>query len=209
MVGLKQMTGAMKQIQPIAEESAKKAQWDPKKIPNYKKQLKLYRANNPADAETLPDRIRQQFPGEIKPEESQFPARSSGSLPKACRQPQNSTGAQPEYLQKNTNIANYCLLFSLFNCDFNQNIYYRAQITLTLKNFHKQIIYTYKRFKKTYLHDQMFIFAYYFHFSTTHKNGTSFFRFASVAIIGYFPALSNTLPPTHFLKKSSFFQKTA
>ena len=66
MVGLKQMTGAMKQIQPIAEESAKKAQWDPKKIPNYKKQLKLYRANNPADAETLPDRIKQQFPGEIQ-----------------------------------------------------------------------------------------------------------------------------------------------
>ena len=55
----------------------------------------------------------------------------------------------------------------------------------------------------------MFIFAYYFHFSTTHENGTSFFRFAPVAIIGYFPALSNTLPPTHFLKKSSFFQKTA
>ena len=77
-----------------------------------------------------------------------FLLRSSGSLPKACRQPRNSTGAQPEYLQKNTNIANYCLLFSLFNCNFNQNIYYRAQITLTLKNFHKQIIYTYKRFKK-------------------------------------------------------------
>ena len=66
LTGLKQMTGAMKQIQPIAEESAKKAQWDPKKIPNYKKQLKLYRANNPDDAETLPDRIKQQFPGEIQ-----------------------------------------------------------------------------------------------------------------------------------------------
>lgn len=66
MVGLKQMTGAMKQIQPIAEESAKKAQWDPKKIPNYKKQLKLYRANNPGEAETLPDRIKQQFPGGIQ-----------------------------------------------------------------------------------------------------------------------------------------------
>ena len=70
-------------------------------------------------------------------------------------------------------------------------------------------LFTFIKDSTTYLHNKMFIFAYYFHFSTTHKNGTSFFRFAPVAIIGYFPALSNTLPPTHFLKKSSFFQKTA
>ena len=56
----------------------------------------------------------------------------------------------------------------------------------------------------------MFIFLHIiFIFSTTHKNEASFFRFAHVAIIGYFPALFATTPPTHFLKKSSFFQKTA
>lgn len=170
MVGLKQMTGAMKQIQSIAEGSAKKTQWGPKKIPNHKKQLMLYRANNPDDAETLPDRIRQQFHGEIQVGSVSGETAGKVLLRFALQRPgeklpagqlapvripsqkhaanlETPQGHNPNIYKK---IANFCLLFSLFNCDFNQNIYYRAQITLTLKNFHKQIIYTYKRFKNIF-----------------------------------------------------------
>ena len=51
--------------------------------------------------------------GEIKPEESQFLAQIV-RIPsqKACRQPRNSTGAQPEYLQKKHKYRQ--LLFIIF-----------------------------------------------------------------------------------------------
>ena len=87
--------------------------------------------------------------GEIKPKNSQFLAQIVRTpSQKHAADLETPQGHNPNIYKKNTNIANYCLLFSLFKYNFNQNIYYRAQITLTLKNFHKQIIYTYKRFKK-------------------------------------------------------------
>ena len=95
--------------------------------------------------------------GEIKPEESQFLAQIV-RIPsqKHAANLETPQGHNPNIYKKNTNIANYCLLFSLFNCDFNQNIYYRAQITLTLKNFHKQIIYIYKRFNNIFAQQNVY-----------------------------------------------------
>lgn len=64
--GLNDMTAAMKKIQPAAEASAAKAQWDPKRQPGYGRQADKYKENNPEETRKLPESIRQNFPGEIQ-----------------------------------------------------------------------------------------------------------------------------------------------
>lgn len=64
--GLNDMTAAMKKIQPAAEASAAKAQWDPKRQPGYGQQADKYKANNPEETRKLPEAVKQDFPGEIQ-----------------------------------------------------------------------------------------------------------------------------------------------
>ena len=64
--GLNDMTAAMKKIQPDAQASAAKAQWDPKHQPGYGRQADQFKVNNPEEARKLPESIRQNFPGEIQ-----------------------------------------------------------------------------------------------------------------------------------------------
>lgn len=64
--GLNDMTAAMKRMQPAAQASAAKAQWDPKLQPGYGQQADKYKANNPEEAKKLPEAVKQDFPGEIQ-----------------------------------------------------------------------------------------------------------------------------------------------
>ena len=64
--GLSDMTAAMQRIQPDAQASAAKANWNPKLQPGYKRQDELFDENNKEDRVRLPESIRQKFAGEIR-----------------------------------------------------------------------------------------------------------------------------------------------
>ena len=61
--GLNDMTAAMRRVQPAAEESAARANWNHKLQPGYIQQSKKYEGR--PDKNKLPDKIRQDFPGKV------------------------------------------------------------------------------------------------------------------------------------------------
>ena len=56
----------MRKIQPVAEESVDKAQWDPKRQPGYERQDKKFKENNPEERTKIPKKILDDFPSEIE-----------------------------------------------------------------------------------------------------------------------------------------------
>ena len=66
LTGLSKMTSEMKKLQPIAENSVRKANWDYKKQPSFIKQAEAFKQNNPAEAKKIPEEMKNIFTEEIE-----------------------------------------------------------------------------------------------------------------------------------------------